>query len=233
MRTRLATVMLLVVAGTAFAQGGGGGRVGGRGLPGGPPEGGPPPSADMSPQNRVQLEQSVQQRLAQMMKNRLGLNADQMKKLREANNRYDQKRRLLVDQERDIRMSTRDEILRPDSSRGAHVNGLLDRMVKVQRQRVDLLEQEQADLSRFLTPIQRAQYFGLEEQVRRRMQMMRQQQMAGRGGRGMQPMNQDGQPPMVPGMQGPPSGQMLPRMRKRLPPPDTGGVPSARHGAHD
>jgi hypothetical protein len=194
--------------------------------------------------NRARLEQQVRQRLGQVMKNQLGLSDEQMKKLQETNRRYDGKRRLLVDQERDVRMSLRDEMARPDSARQSQVGALLDRMVKVQRQRVDLMEAEQKELGAFLTPMQRAQYFGTEERLRQRMQQMRQQQMGGRGARGGQPMQPGGQMPMQPGMQGRggrgrgmlqpmnppmnpqmgPRGGQLPPMRRR-PPPDSGGPP--------
>ena len=126
--------------------------------------------------DRAALEQQVKARLGQVLKQRLGLTDAQMVKLQETNRKFDEKRRLLVDQERDVRMSLRDEMLRPDSSRSSQVSGLLDRVVRVQRQRVDLLEQEQKELSGFLTPLQRAKYYGAEEQMRRRMQNMRLQQ---------------------------------------------------------
>ena len=220
MRGKLAAVLLLAAStGTLLAQGGG--RGGGR-------QGQPPGQDSMRP-NRAQLEQRVRQRMGQVLKNQLGLSDEQMKKLQETNKRFDDKRRILVDQERDVRMSLRDELLRPDSARQSQVGGLLDRMVKVQRQRVDILEQEQKELGGFLTPLQRARYFGLEEQLRRRMQQMRQQTMGGRGGRGGQMMQ--------PGMQG--RGmqgrgmqmQMQPGMQGRggrgrgMVPPDTGSRP--------
>ena len=147
---------------------------------GSPPQ--PPPQGsggqqggDVGP-DRAALEQQVRARLGQMMKRRMGLTDAQMSKLQETNRKFDEKRRLLVDQERDVRMSLRDEMLNPDSSRSAQVSGLLDRVVRVQRQRVDLLEQEQKELSGFLTPMQRAKYYGAEEQMRRRIQNMRQHQ---------------------------------------------------------
>jgi hypothetical protein len=141
-------------------------------------------------------------------------------------------------------MSLRDEMIRPDSGRQSQVGTLLDRMTKVQRQHVDLQEQEQAELAKFLTPMQRARYFSLQDDFRRRTQAMRQQQMGGRAGRAGQPPMDDGQePPMQPGLQGrgrargmqpmdpqmgPPNGQLQPRLRRRLPPPDTGGPPPPR-----
>ena len=151
--------------------------------------------------DRAALEQQVKARLGQMMKKQMGLTDTQMSKLQETNRKFDERRRLLVDQERDVRMSLRDEMLRPDSSRSAQVSGLLDRVVRVQRQRVDLLEQEQKELSGFLTPLQRAKYYGAEEQMRRRMQNMRMQQGQARmqgprqpGGRGGQMRGGFGRP---------------------------------------
>jgi hypothetical protein len=230
MRGKLAAVLLLAVStGTLLAQGGG--RGGGR-------QGqlaGPPPGADSMRPDRAQLEQRLRQRMGQVLKNRLGLNDAQMTKLQETNKRYDEKRRILVDQERDIRMSLRDEMLRPDSARQPQVGGLLDRMVKVQRQRVDVFEQEQKELSGFLTPIQRLKYFTVEEQMRQRMQQMRQQQMGGRGGRGGRggQQMQSGQMPTQPGMQGRGAQMrpMMPGMQGRggrgrgMVPPDTMGGP--------
>lgn len=164
---------------------------------GSPPQ--PPPQGSGGQQggdtgpDRAALEQQVRARLGQMMKRQMGLTDAQMSKLQETNRKFDEKRRLLVDQERDVRMSLRDEMLNPDSARSAQVSGLLDRVVRVQRQRVDLLEQEQKELSGFLTPMQRAKYYGAEEQMRRRIQNMRQHQGQARmqgprppGGRGGQ-----------------------------------------------
>lgn len=162
--------MLMVLAAIpmiASAQGG---------SPPPPPQGGSGQQAGGMGPDRAALEQQVKARLGEMMKKQLGLTDAQMVKLQETNRKFDEKRRLLVDQERDVRMSLRDEMLSPDSSRSSQVSGLLDRVVRVQRQRVDLLEQEQKELSGFLTPLQRAKYYGAEEQMRRRMQNMRLQQ---------------------------------------------------------
>ena len=126
-----------------------------------------------------------------------------MAKLQATNKKYDDQRRLVVDQERDIRMSLRDEMLRPDSARQGQVAALLDRVIKTQRQRVDIAEQEQKELAGFLTPLQRAKYFGLEQQIRQRVNQLRQAQLRqsqmpmGRGGR----MGR-GQGPMMPPAQG-------------------------------
>ncbi len=141
------------------------------------------------PNNRANLEQQVRERMAQVTKQRLGATDDQMVKLQASNRKFDDMRRTLVEQERDVRMSLRDEMLRPDSARQGQVAALLDRVIKTQHERVDIQEQEQKELANFLTPLQRAKYFALEQQIRQRVTQMRQQLQQGRGGRAGQPGN--------------------------------------------
>jgi protein CpxP len=177
MRARLTTLLMFACPAVLSAQG--------RGPRSPQPQQapqGPPPAGDSTRPNRANLEQQVRERIAKVTKEQLGATDQQMAKLQETNKKYDEKRRIVVDQERDIRMSLRDEMLRPDSARQAQVAALLDRVIKTQRQRVDIMEQEQKELAGFLTPLQRAKYFALEQQIRQRVNQMRQGQQ-GRGGR--------------------------------------------------
>jgi periplasmic protein CpxP/Spy len=195
MRARLVTLCLLAGSASLAAQGRGAGQQQA------PPR--PPMAGDSVRPTRADLEQQVRERIAKVTKERLGLTDQQMAKLQATNKKFDEQRRLVVDQERDIRMSLRDEMLRPDSARQGQVAALLDRVTKTQRQRVDIQEQEQKELSGFLTPLQRAKYFGLEQQIRQRVNQLRQAQMrqgqmpmgrGGRMGRGQpMPMMQPGQ----------------------------------------
>jgi Spy/CpxP family protein refolding chaperone len=138
----------------------------------------------------------IRQRLTRQMQSRLGLTDAQMGKVREINMRFADRREMLMQQERDVRMSLRDEMITADSSRQQAVADLLDRMLRVQRQRLEIQEQEQRELATVLTPFQRATYIGFEEQVRQRMEQMRQQ-----GGRMGPP---PGGPPNGPPSGGPP-----------------------------
>ena len=54
----------------------------------------------------------------------------------------------------------------------------LDRVLQLQRQRLDLMADEQKDLAGFLTPVQRAKYAALQEQIRRRVENARRQRAA-------------------------------------------------------
>lgn len=133
-----------------------------------------------APQDRAQLEQQIRNRIATQLKNQLKLTEDQFTKLQATNKRFEEKRRLLVEQERDARMSMRDLILAGDTTNQAKVSGALDKMMQIQRQRFELVEQEQKELAGYLTPMQRARYLGMQEQMRRRMDEFRAQ--AGRRG---------------------------------------------------
>ncbi|MBX9928402.1 MAG: hypothetical protein K2X99_05745 [Gemmatimonadaceae bacterium] len=151
-----------------------------------PPAGapmGPPPGGMMGAggPDRMALEQNIRERLGKALVQQLGLTSDQATKLQETNKRYDEKRRLLVDQERDIRMALRDLLIAGDK-KDARTNEMLDRMLKVQRQRVDLQEQEQKELSGFLSADQRLRYIAVQDQMQRRMQQFREQQMQRAGG---------------------------------------------------
>ena len=125
---------------------------------------------------------AFQQRLAQIVQRQLGLTDAQLQQVIAVNKKYEQPRFLLVQQERDIRISIRDEVLRGDQADQARVSRLLDEMMKVQAKRLEILQNEQKDLAAFLTPVQRAKYLGIQEEVRKRLQQMRQRQ--GQGGDG-------------------------------------------------
>ena len=132
---------------------------------------------------REALEQRVRERMAQVVKQRVGVTDAQMEKIGATNRKFEEQRRILVEQERDIRMGVREEVLAGEKANQERVARLLDQMVKVQRERLSLLEQEQRDLAVFLTPVQRAKYMAVQDQIRNRMDEMRQNR-EGKGGAG-------------------------------------------------
>jgi periplasmic protein CpxP/Spy len=137
-----------------------------------------PAHAQQRPAARMQrdsLEARVRQRMGQVLKTQLGLTDEQLRRLQATNQRFEGQRRALFAQERDVRAGIRAEIASGDTTRNAQISALLDRMIQIQRERFDLLEAEQQELATFLTPVQRARYFGMEEQIRRRMTEMREQ----------------------------------------------------------
>ena len=134
--------------------------------------------------NREQLEQRFRAQLAQLLRTQLGLTDDGMRQLSEVNQRFDIQRREMNRCEMMTRRALRDEVLKHDSADSRRIEQLITEQFKIERERIDLTEAEQRELGKFLTPVQRARYLGVQEQVRRQMEQMR--------GRGMQPL---GEPP--------------------------------------
>ena len=123
--------------------------------------------------NRAQLERQVQRMLYQMTRRRVGLTDPQMNQLLPINQRFEGQRRAILRQERETRLALRDAMRDSAQVDQGKITGYLDKLVQLQHQRVDLIEQEQKDLAQFMTPLQRARYTALQEQVRRRVEQMR------------------------------------------------------------
>ena len=126
-------------------------------------------SGDQTP-----LARQFQLRLAEVVRRRLNLNDAQMQQLGQVNGRYERQRMQLLRQERQTRQELRKQMAAGDSADQARVSDLLNQAMRIQRQRLDVTEREQQELSQFMTPMQRAMYFGIQDEVRRRMEEMRQ-----------------------------------------------------------
>jgi Spy/CpxP family protein refolding chaperone len=133
-------------------------------------------------QGRGALEARLQERVEAAMRQQLGLTDAQAAQMREVNRRLDERRRALATEERGARVALRTAMDAADTNDQRAVGDALDRLLRAQRERVNLLEAEQRELSQFLTPVQRARYLGLQEQFRRRVEELRQGQGGGRPG---------------------------------------------------
>jgi Spy/CpxP family protein refolding chaperone len=156
---------ILLAQGQAEAQGGGGMRPGARDVP-------PRGLGGQQAARRERLEQRLQQRIDQVVRERLALTDEQVAKLREAAGKIDADRRGLQREELSTRAAIRAELLAGEKANEARVAELLDRIPKLERRRIDLMEQEQRELAKFLTASQRARYVGLQDELRRSMQDM-------------------------------------------------------------
>jgi hypothetical protein len=125
------------------------------------------------------LERQFRERLADVVQRRLNLNDGQMRQLGQVNDRFERERVRLLRQERQMRQALRAEVLAGDSADQTKVAGLLDQALEIQRQRLDLTQREQRELAGFMTPVQRAQYFAIQDDLRRRLEDVRQQRRPG------------------------------------------------------
>jgi Zn-dependent M32 family carboxypeptidase len=129
--------------------------------------------------NRAQLERRFRQTLYQVTRRRVGLSDAQMNRLMPINQRFETQRRAIQRQERETRLGLREAMRDSTNADQGRITSYLDKLVELQRQRVELVAQEQRDLAAFMTPLQRARYTALQEQVRRRIEQMLRQNRAG------------------------------------------------------
>jgi protein CpxP len=132
----------------------------------------PRPEQQIAPQ-RAALEEQFRERTAEIVRRRLQLNDDQMARLKATNQQFDRQRMTLVADERQARQALRAELVAGDAANQQKVASLLEQLMRVQRRRLDLVENEQRELGKFLSPVQRAKYLGLQNEIRRRMQELR------------------------------------------------------------
>jgi hypothetical protein len=159
---RLVALALPLVTGAAQAQRQDAGNLGGeRG------------AQDGAMVRRQRMEQQLRQGLWRIAKQRIGLTDTQMTRLTEVNHRFDMRRRTLNQDERAQRQILRAEIVARDSANQDRIASALDRLLQLQRQRLDLVAEEQKEFATFMTPLQRAQYAALQEQLRRRVEELR------------------------------------------------------------
>jgi len=145
-----------------------------------------PVTAPVSKANRPELEQLFRQRVAKLTQDRVGLTDLQMAQLRQSNARFAPQLSLLAAQERETRRQLRLEMTSGGEPNQQHVSALLDTSLQLQKQRIAIVEAEQRELGRFMTPVQRARYIGLQQQFRRRAQELAGQNGAEKSGTGQQ-----------------------------------------------
>lgn len=162
---------------------------------GGPPSRGRGEAPRLTDAQRAQRERWLEERINRIVRERLALSDEQFGKLREVARRVEDDRRSLRAEEMRTRFALRRELLAGDRANENTVAELLDQMPRFERRRLELMEREQGELAKFLTPTQRAKYIGLQDELRRSMQDVQRRRMDSDSGR----------PPEMRRMQRPPS----------------------------
>jgi Spy/CpxP family protein refolding chaperone len=155
-----------------------------------PPERGRSGAPRLNDAQRLQMERRLEERINKVVRERLALTDEQFDKMREVARRVEQERRVLRSEEMSTRFALRRELLAGDRANESTVAELLDRMPQYERRRLDLMEREQRELAKFLSPTQRAKYIGVQDELRRTMQEVQRRRMdvdtsAGAAPRGM------------------------------------------------
>jgi hypothetical protein len=162
----VAAVCMPVAAMTAEGQAPGQGRPGARAMRRLDPQ----ERTALPPARRQMLEQQIRRTFWRAAKQRLGFTEEQMRQLERTTQRFDMRRRELGQQERASRVALRSQMLADTAVNQAAIASSLDQLHEVQRRRLELQAEEQRELATFMTPLQRARFMAMQEQVRRRMQ---------------------------------------------------------------
>jgi hypothetical protein len=128
------------------------------------------PPATTPAARRQQLEQQVRRGLWRVAKQRIGFSDEQMLQLERTSQRFDVQRRQLAQQEKAQRVTLRAQILADSAANQGAIASALDKLHDLQRQRLDMQADEQKEFATFMTPLQRAKFLALQEQVRKRLQ---------------------------------------------------------------
>jgi predicted phage gp36 major capsid-like protein len=177
--------LALVAAGAAAAQN--------------PPPGQPPQDSMLPPMARMgfrrqvpgqraeQLRMQIEQRFAQRVQTELGLNDQQMDRLRTAERNSRDRHRALQDREQDLRRAVGEQLRPGVAANSDSLSRLLDAIAANHVARAQEEQQELRELAQFLTPVQRARLLTMRQMLMQRVQAIRE-------GRWSPPMGRPGFP---------------------------------------
>jgi len=122
---------------------------------------------------RNELEDEVRRGFARAVRERVGLNNDQMQKLGPMTRKFEDQRRQTQMDEREARTKLQALVLVGSDADSVRIKGFIAQLNDVRRRRAQIDEAEQKDLATIMTPLQQAKFLGIQEQVRRRLEQMR------------------------------------------------------------
>jgi hypothetical protein len=126
----------------------------------------------------------VRERWMAVVQARLQLNDAQLARLKETDRHFSARRGQLNQAERGVRHEMRDQLTGAATADDKRLSVLIDSLLDLQRQRLEVIRDEQHELSQFMTPLQRVRYLALQEQLRQRIEALRQRAGARSGGAG-------------------------------------------------
>ena len=132
------------------------------------------------------LRQQIEQRFSERVQQDLNLTSEQATKLRATQERYSARRRMLAQQQLERRRAIDDQMEPGVAANQDSLRRLLDaqRAGRAEIARVD--QDEDQEMSGYLTPVQRARYQQMRARLMERVQEMRLERRDGRMGQGLQ-----------------------------------------------
>jgi len=133
----------------------------------------PPNRPEVTPRRQA-LEKQFREHAEQVVRDKLHLSDDQVSRLRSVNANVGAQRNSLLQQERSVRADLLDEMAKGNGADQTKVSQLMAQAHDIQSKRFALQQDEQRQLSTFMTPVQVAQYVGFQAQVRAYIRQKRQ-----------------------------------------------------------
>jgi hypothetical protein len=133
------------------------------------------------------LRTKIEQRFSERVQQDLKLTADQAVKLRASQERFGTRRRALMRQQMERRRALQDQMQPGVAANSDSVRKLMDGLRSGRAEMVKIEQDEDQEMSGYLTPVQRARYQQMRERFMQRVgEMRREGRGMGRGeGRGM------------------------------------------------
>jgi periplasmic protein CpxP/Spy len=138
-------------------------------------------SATADSAERERLQQAIERRFGQVVRQQLGLTEDQARRLRQTEERFRVRRRAIVRRQLQLQLALQDQMLPGNAADPDSVRRLMDGL---QASRIDMLQLDQEqdrEMAGYLTPVQRARYQMLRERLLNRLREIRRQRTQGRG----------------------------------------------------
>ncbi|HEX5385917.1 MAG TPA: Spy/CpxP family protein refolding chaperone [Gemmatimonadales bacterium] len=151
-----------------------------------------PTGPDKDPSRAAALRQQIEDRFAERVKEQLGLSDEQAAQLRVTANTYGDRRRELQRRERDLRQALAGQLRPGVAANQDSVSRLTDGLVNIKSAYAQTFRDENRDMARYLTPVQRSRLFVMRERLQRRVQQIRERRREEQGlpparGRGRRP----------------------------------------------
>ena len=149
-----------------------------------------PALAAQQPQDTAEagrLRQQIEQRFSERVQQDLNLSQDQATKLRATQEKFSTRRRTLMQQQVDRRRAIDDQMQPGVAANQDSLRRLLDAQRAGRAEIAKIDQDEDQEMSSYLTPVQRARYQEMRMRLMERVQQMRleRRENRGMGGRGL------------------------------------------------
>ena len=133
----------------------------------------PAQTGDSAPRDPHALRQQIEERFAQRVQEQLGLTDQQTTRLRATSKEYGGRRLALEARERTLREALSGQLRPGVAADQDSVAGLTRDLVELRVSYAETWRDEMGELSRFLTPVQRAQLYVMRDRLLQRVQEIR------------------------------------------------------------